>query len=444
MQSKVANVLVRGARLTDPSTGLDELRDLAAIDGRVAQVADRIPERTAAPGLLVDAAGLWLWPGLVDVHVHFRDPGYTHKETLASGCAAALRGGYTSVVCEPNTDPPLDSAETACRLSTRAREAGAARVYLKAAMTRGRAGREPADFAALAKEPSVVALSDDGDPVTDAEVMAELCRLAARHGLLLSPHCEDSPRAIQDCRRGARTGFTLGEPFCNEASYVARDLELACAAGCRIHFSHVSLRRSVELIEQYRQGDAIPGRITFEVTPHHLLLCASEYAPGGVPKVCPPIRCADDRAALQQALADGVPDAVASDHAPHTAQEKAVGASGLIGLETTLGLMLTRFVHTGALSPLAAAGLMSTRPAGAFRLPAGSLDMGEPADMVLIDPEQPWVVRADEFASLSRNTPYEGWQLRGRAVAVFVAGAAAYVHPSCAGRIAAVDGRART
>ena len=393
------------------------------------------PPASGNAARVIDATGLWLWPGLVDIHVHFREPGFTRKETIASGCAAALRGGYTSVVCEPNTDPPLDSAELATELHKRAEAAGPVRVHFKAAMTQGRAGRKAGDFGALAACPHVVALSDDGDPVTDAALMEEICRRAAAAGLPLSPHCEDSRRALEDYGAGAQPGFEVGPPYSNEANYVARDLALAARTGCRVHFSHVSLARSVELIEQYRAGGRSAADVTFEVTPHHLLLCKSDYAPGAAPSVCPPLRAAEDRDALRECLARGAPDAVASDHAPHTREDTERGATGLIGLETTLGLMLTHFVHTGALSPLEAAGLLSTRPARVLRLPAGSLAVGQPADMVFIDPDEEWTVRADEFASLSHNTPYEGWPMCGRAVAVAVGGNLAFRLPSFEGRI---------
>jgi len=432
-------LLIRRARLTDPSTGLDEVRDVLVVAGQVRRVSESIaPEEATAAGaeapLLVDAEGLWLWPGLVDVHVHFREPGFTHKETIASGGAAALRGGYTSVVCEPNTDPPLDSPSVIRELARKARRDSPVRVYLKAAMTQGRAGRRLADLAALAREPSVVALSDDGDPITSVELMRELCASAARLDLLLSSHCEDSPRAIEDYAAGARPGFNPGDPFANEALYIERDLELAGRSGCRIHFSHVSLARSVEAMAAFRSRAPEGARVSFEVTPHHLLLSAGDFEPQHVPAVNPPLRSPADRASVQAAVTGGAADAVSSDHAPHQAEEKARGACGLIGLETTLGLMLTHFVHAGRLSPLQAARLMSTRPAEIFGLSAGSLRPGAAADMVLIDPQDEWTVRAEDFASLSRNSPYEGWPLRGRAVGVVVGGRLAYHRDSLRAR----------
>jgi len=435
--------LIRGAVVSDPSRGVHGRRDVLVVGGRVAQVGERIDGVPAGVGRVrvVDADGLWLWPGLVDLHVHLRDPGLTQKETLASGTEAAARGGYTTVVCEPNTLPPIDTPERAAELARRCEREGRVRVRVKAAMTRGRAGRAPSDIEALARVPSVVALSDDGDPVTRKGVMEEVARRAARAGLPLSPHCEDSPRALQDYRAGADPGFEPGPPYENETRYIERDIQLAARWGCRVHFSHVSLRSSVELIRRFRDGRPEARNVSFEVTPHHLLLSAEDFAPGEAPLVNPPLRSADDRLALQEALGQGLVDAIASDHAPHTAEDKALGARGLIGLETTLGLVLTYFVHPGRLSVAAAVRLLSTRPAQALGLAGGSLAPGGPADLVLIDPGLEWEVRGEQFASLARNTPCEGWRLRGRAVGVLVGGAAAFVHDSLLERMRAAQGR---
>ena len=431
--------LIRGAELADPSTGAHGRRDVLIEAGRVAEVAESIApqaaaRRCAAPLALIDADGLWLWPGLVDLHVHFREPGFTRKETIASGGAAAARGGYTTVVCEPNTLPPIDSPALVRELAAKAAAESPVRVYFKAAMTAGRAGERVSDIEALVREPSVAALSDDGDPVTRIAVMEEVCRRAARVGIPLSPHCEDSPRALAECAAGADCGFQRTDPYRNEAGYIERDIALARRWGCRVHFSHVSLAQSVEVLRKSRQECPAAG-ITFEVAPHHLLLSAADYAAGAAPTVVPPLRSPADRQAVQDALTDGLADAVASDHAPHTAEDKAKGATGLIGLETTLGLMLTHFVHTGRLGPLAAARVMSTRPAEILGLAAGSLAPGRAADAVLIDPNEQWRVRAEESASLSRNTPYDGWSLRGRAVGVLVAGRMVFQRDSLRDRL---------
>jgi dihydroorotase len=433
--------LIRNARLVDPGAGRDETTDVLAAWGTVQAVqAGMTPETVrhehAVKNLqVVDAEGLWLWPGLVDVHVHLRDPGYTHKEDVATGGAAAAAGGYTCVVCEPNTDPPLDTPERVRELAARARDTSSVRVYVKAAMTRGRDGREPVDAAALAALDSVVALSDDGDPVVEPALVERIFRMCADAGLPASPHCEDSPRTLERIAQGVHPGFEPGEPYHNEARYIERDIRIARKAGCRVHFSHVSLRDSMQAILAARDDTAHPPSVTWEMAPHHLLLCREDYAEGDVPLVNPPIRPAAERDRLRRAFCEGQVDCLASDHAPHTAEDKAAGSCGLIGMETSLGLVLTHLVHTGDLSPSRAVEHMSTRPARIYGLPGGTLAPGAPADMVLIDPQARWTVRAGEFRSRSRNTPYEGWDLTGRALATWVAGRRVFHRPALEQRI---------
>ncbi len=421
------HILFKNARLVDPAAGLDGAFDLLVGEGRVARVGEGLAGREAAGAEVIDAAGLWIWPGLVDPHVHLREPGFPQKETLQTGGQAAAAGGYSSVVCEPNTEPPIDSAERAAELAERAAGRSPVRVYLKAAMTLGRRGGEPSDVAALAREAAVVALSDDGDPVVDPKVMEQVCCLAARHRMLLAPHCEDSPRALAAYEAGASPGFAPGPPYFNEAGYVERDLALAARRGARIHFSHVSMARSVRAITEAGEHGGVEA--TFEATPHHLLLAREDYADGAAPTVNPPIRPAADRAALRGAVLTGQADAIASDHAPHTAADKAAGACGLVGLETTLGLVLTCLVGEERLRPADAVRLMSLAPARIFGVPGGTLAPGSPADLALIDPEAEWTVEPEAFLSKSRNTPFAGRRLCGRAVATYVAGRRVFSTP---------------
>lgn len=402
-------------------------------NGRVARVAKEISPGSAGRSggvTVIDAAGLWLWPGLVDLHVHLREPGFPQKETIRTGGLAAAAGGYTTVVCEPNTEPPIDSVQLVRELVRRSRAESAVNVYFKAAMTKGRCGKEPADISALAREPGVVALSDDGDPVVNPSVMAAVCRAAAAAGIVLTPHCEDSPRALAEMAAGLSPGFKPAEPYANEPNYLARDVRLAAEGGARVHFSHISMARSVEIIEQARARPDRRPTITFETAPHYLLLCTDDYAEGVRPTVNPPLRRRADRDALARAVVSGVADALASDHAPHTAEDKARGASGLIGLETTLGLVLTHLVGKELLTPTNAVRLMSLRPAQILGLPGGTLRPGSPADMALIDPGLAWTVEPETFRSRCRNTPFAGWHLRGRAVATFVRGTEVWADPS--------------
>lgn len=415
------------------------------VDGYVDRVGEGIFAEDAArslrggkrsrPLVVVDGEGLWMWPGLVDGHVHFREPGFTEKETIPTGGAAAAAGGVTSVVCEPNTDPPVDSVALVRQLAAKARRESPVNVYFKAAMTKGRRGQEPTDIQALAKEPAVVALSDNGDPVVDPDVMESICHAAAAAGVLLTPHCEDSARAIGAYALGAAPGFRPGEPYTNEDSYIGRDARLAVRSGCRIHFSHVSLGESIEVICRFKKQADDPAKITCEVTPHHLLLSNEQLGEGEVPNVNPPLRSPKDRRALREALEAGRVDAIASDHAPHTAADMLAGATGVVGLETTLGLILTRFVWTGELTVERAVNLLSLTPARIFDLPAGTLKVGSPADLVLIDPGMPWTVNPEEFRSKSRNTAFAGLKLRGKAVATYARGEEVFSAPGFGERV---------
>jgi len=406
------SLLIQGAHLCDPAAGIDAPRDLLAIDGVVSQIAEQItpgPDTT-----VIDATGLWLWPGLIDAHVHLREPGFTHKETFATGGAAAAAGGFTTIICEPNTDPPFDTPERIRTWSAKAAADSPVRILFKAAMTRGRAGREPVDVAALAAMPEVVALSDDGDPIVDPAVAGEVMRLAAKAGIVVSPHCEDSRPSLAAIAAGADPGFTPGAAFTNEARWIRRDAELALRHGCAIHFSHVSLAASAAYIQR-TIAENPDAQITWELAPHHFLLAAEDYPNGDVPLVCPPIRSAADRAALHEALRTDACVSIADDHAPHTATEKAAGAHGLIGMETTLSLVLTHLIHPGHITPARAVELLSVRPARTFNIPGGgTLAPGSPADMILIDPNEEWTVRPEDFHSKSRNSPWAGHKLRGR------------------------------
>jgi dihydroorotase len=426
--------VIKNVRALNPATGLDDWRDVLIEDG-VVELFEPGREDAALAGrhtCHINGDGLWLWPGLVDVHVHFREPGYEEKETICSGGRAALRGGYTAVVCEPNTNPPLDTAERILMLSEGPAKETPIKIYFKAAMTEGRMGRRPVDVRSLAKLPEVVGLSDDGDPVVRKEIMEDVCGLAAEAGLPVVPHCEDSPNAISEYEKGVNPGFTPGPPFHNEANYVKRDLEVARYKGCRIHVSHLSLAESLGIVQAFRREEG-GEMVTFEVTPHHLVSFTEQQR--SQIRVNPPLRDPGDREALVAALQDKEVPVVASDHAPHTPAQKAGGAMGVIGLETTLGVVLTELVHSNVMRPLDAASVLSTRPAEIFGIEAGSLSSGGRADCVLIDPDEEWVVRGKEFASMSQNTPYEGWKLRGRAVATFVDGAMEYMAESVKNRI---------
>ncbi|MBM4048297.1 MAG: dihydroorotase [Planctomycetes bacterium] len=406
----MGQLLLKNGRVIDPATRTDAVLDILIRDGKVAERGPRLrpPDRRCE---VLDLKGLVVAPGLIDVHVHFREPGQTHKETVATGSRAAAMGGFTTVVCEPNTTPPLDSPDSLA-LFRRCLAKSIVNVYAKACITRASEGEDLTDMARLARLRRVVALSDDGNPVADDKVMAAACGVAAEQDMLISPHCEDSHLSLS--RRPSRT------PFQNEPRFVSRDLRCAKAAGARLHVSHVSTAKALDAIRTARKRRQ---KVTCEAAPHHLTLTeahAAKLGPNGV--MNPPLRSADDVAALLDGLRDGTIEVIASDHAPHMAQDKANGAMGVIGLETTLGVVLTRLVQPGILTLPDAIAKLSSNPARIFRLNRGSLAVGMPADITVIDPNKVWTVNANKFESKARNCPFHGWKLTGKAVLTLVGG----------------------
>ncbi len=431
--------LLKGAIVANPGTGLWGRRDILIVDDRVEVVATDISQHHVLRDYgeeprIVNLSGFWIWPGLIDLHVHFREPGYTHKETVTTGGAAALNGGYSCVVCEPNTDPPLAKVSIIENMAEKADQDTPVRVRFKAAMSSGRKGQQPADVERLARVSEVVALSDDGDPIVDVDLMEQVCRRSAAVGLPVCPHCEDSRRSREAYDSGVDPGFSVGAWKKNEASYIERDAQLAVKWGVPAHFSHVSLAESLEVVQKLKRDN--PGvPLTLEVAPHHLLLDEESELEEEAGKVNPPLRTPEDRKALCDALVAGKIDAIASDHAPHQRQEKQDGASGFIGVETTLPLILTHFVHKGLLAPVEAAGLMSSRPAQILGLPGGSVMSGSLADLVIIDPELDWEIHAGDMLSRSQNTPFDGHSVKGRAVGVMIDGEMVSARDSLKSRI---------
>lgn len=414
-------LLLRGGRVLDPADRGEA--DVLIEGGRITAIGPAMPE---AGHRVIDVGGFVVAPGLIDIHVHLRDPGQTHKEDIASGTRAAVRGGFTAVACMANTAPPLDHPVAIEYVRSRAREVGSCRVYPIGAITKGLEGNELAPIAGLAAA-GAVALSDDGVAVRDAGLLRRAMEYAAMVGLPLIEHCEDPALSaggvIHDGAQAAVLGLR-GIPASSEAVIVARDLVLAEAAGARLHIAHVSTAAGVRLI---RDAKARGVRVTAEVTPHHLVLTDTDVGDYDASrKMNPPLRSAGDVAALREALADGTIDAIATDHAPHAVEEKLVefdhAPFGVVGLETALGVVLTHLVRPGLLSLPDAVRCMSAAPARILGLPGGALEPGGPADVVVIDPDRRWTVRAEEFASKSRNTPFEGWHLVGRAVLTLVDG----------------------
>ena len=372
-----------------------ERADLLLRDGRIAAVGTGLPE-AGAPR--IDCTGWLVLPALADVHVHFREPGFPQKETIRTGSLAAARGGYTAVCTMPNLDPVPDSPETLALEQALIDRDAVIDIFPYAAITLGRAGRQVVDMAAL--KAHCVAFSDDGSGVREDSVMREAMRLAAREGCLVVAHCEDLSR--KDTAE-------------MEWSQIARDLELVAETGCRYHVCHISTRRSVELI---REAKARGLQVTCETAPHYLTLCEEDVLDEGRFRMNPPIHTASDREALVEALADGTVDIVATDHAPHTAEEKSRGfaasLNGIVGLETAFPVLYTRLVETGRIPLGRLVEAMSAAPRRIFNLGGPqALAPGEPADLILVDVSTPFTIRSADFLSKGRSTPFEGWQVRG-------------------------------
>ena len=418
----MSRLRILGARVLDPSRGVDERLALDVEDGRIAAL-EASPAGPADETLEVD--GLWLVPGLVDLHTHLRDPGQEYKEDIESGTRAAAAGGYTTVCCMANTDPVNDSPAVTEFIKRRARQVARVRVQVIAAATQGLRGEIMSEMASLA-DAGAVAFSDDGQPIMDAGVMRRVLEYANGVDRTVISHCEDlrlrGSGVVHEGSHATCCGLP-GAPAEAETVMVARDLELARLTGARLHIAHVSAARSVQMIAEAREAGV---RVTAEVTPHHLALTDQEILGYDTnTKMAPPLRPARDREALRDGLAQGHLDCVATDHAPHALYEKDVEYSaapfGIVGLETALPVVL-ELVRAERLGALQALELLSTRPARVLGLRGGTLEPGAPADFALIDPERIWKVDASSLHSRSKNSPWLGRELQGRAVRTWVGG----------------------
>jgi len=419
-----ARLLIRGGTLVDPVARTAAPGDVLVDDGRIVA--------TGAPGTLAagDAAeygarGLLVLPGLVDMHVHLREPGYEYKETIASGVKAALAGGFTSLACMANTEPVNDSAAVTQFIIDRARIAGGARVYPIGALSHGLKGERLAEIGEMHRA-GIVAVSDDGHPVMHAGLMRRALEYTRMFDLPIIAHEEDEHLANGGVMNEGTTALRLGlrgTPAAAEEVMIARDIALVRLTGGRLHLAHVSTAGAAALVREAK-ADGLP--ITAEVTPHHLFLTEEAVEGYGTDaKMAPPLRTRADIDALRAALADGTIDAIATDHAPHHRDEKEVefecAANGVVGLETALPLAL-RLVAEGVADLPTIVARMTVGPARVLGLPAGTLAAGAAADLTLVDPARRWRVEARSFRSKGRNTPFEGWDVSGRAVAVLVGG----------------------
>ena len=416
-------VWIRGARVIDPSQGLDQIGDLLLREGKIAQVGQ---VEAADADLVIDGEGLVAAPGLVDMHVHLRDPGLTYKEDVLSGCRAAAAGGVTSLLAMPNTKPPMDSPEGVQALLEKAASADAA-VYTAACVTKGMKGEELTDLEAL-KAAGAIAISDDGVPVGSSRCLLEALEKAQKLGLTLTAHCEDMDLARGGKMNEGPVAEELGLPGIPAAAEdcgTAREIAAAASIDAAVHICHVSTKGSVALI---RDAKARGVKVTAETCPHYLLLTEEALRSRDADyRMNPPLRTEADRLALIQGLQDGTIDAISTDHAPHSPEEKAdfAGApNGSIGMETSLSAALTALEGRLTLSQVIEK--MSTAPARILGIPAGTLQVGAAADVVLFHPEERWTVDPEKLHGKSKNTPFKGMALRGRVKLTFSRGRLVY------------------
>ena len=423
----MTTVILSGGRVIDPTQNLDEVLDVAIVDGRIDSIGRGLRPNTTPDGTeVLDCSGLVVSPGFIDVHCHLREPGREDVETIATGAAAAAAGGFTAVCAMPNTDPVTDNQAAVGFIVRQSMRANMARVYPIGAISVGQRGESLAEFGEMI-EAGAVAVSDDGKPVASAHLMRTALEYARTFGVPVADHCEEPTLATGGVMNEGIVSMRLGLkgiPSEAEEIMAIRDILLARRTGGHVHLCHMSTRGSVELITWGKERGI---RVTAEVCPHHLSLtedAVGEYNTNA--KMNPPLRTADDVEAIRQAVKDGIIDVIATDHAPHHYDEKerefADAPNGIVGLETALAVNVTWLVKTGIIDLATLIDRMSCAPARIFRLPGGTLRKGTTGDVTVFNPETNWVVNASLFRTKGRNTPYQGMTLAGRVHYSLVAG----------------------
>jgi dihydroorotase len=440
MDSEFVPMLIYGGRILDPSQSIDQVSDLIVDKGKLVQIGEGTPTVIASKAkqsLAINATGLIVCPGFIDIHCHLREPGFEDKETIATGTKAAAIGGFTTICCMANTNPPLDNRTAVDWVKQKASKDGYVHVLPIGCITKGRKGEEICQMAELA-EAGVVAFSDDGDPVVNSQVMRHAMDYSRDLGLPVIDHCEDKVLSnggvINEGRVSAKLGLK-GIPAAAEEVMVARDLALAKLTGAKIHIAHVSTCGSVELIRHAKEKGI---SVTAEVTPHHLTLTEERIMSGGYDtnaKVNPPLRTEEDINCLVKGLKDGVLDTIATDHAPHTLADKncdiGLAAFGISGFETAFGCLMS-LVHKRKISLTTLISKLTCEPARVIgrENELGNLKPGVPANITLFDPDREWIVNSQVFASKGKNTPFDGCKFKGKVMASIVDGRIAYMDNS--------------
>jgi dihydroorotase len=426
--------LLKGGRVIDPANGIDGVHDVLIDGDRIARIGRDLPVNGAT--VVEIPSGLVVCPGFIDMHVHLREPGQEHKETVATGTASAVAGGFTAVACMPNTSPVNDNANVTSLILAKAAEAGQARVYPIGAVSKGSKGELLADIAEL-KEAGCVAITDDGHPVATALLLRRALEYAGMFGMPVIEHCEDQSLKGDGVAHEGFHAASLGLrgiPGAAEALGAERGILLSELTGSAFHVAHMSARASLRAV---RKGKENGVRVTCEVAPHHFTL-TDEALASPIPydtntKMNPPLREVADRDAMLAGIADGTVDVIATDHAPHHYDEKNVefdrAPFGIVGLETAISLSLDRLVHAGVIRLPRLVELMSTNPARILRVPGGSFTEGSPADITILAPDLRVRVKAADMRSRSKNTPFDGWKLRGGVAATIVGGRTLFVNP---------------
>ena len=424
-------ILIKNGRVIDPSVQRDGMYDILVDGEKVAQTAENISEELLdGDDLLIDASGCYVVPGLIDMHVHLREPGFEYKETIKTGAMAAARGGFTTICPMPNTKPAVDSPEMVEWIVKKAKEDAPIHVLPVGAVTKGQLGKEMTDIAGMAKA-GAAAISEDGKSVMDARIYEEAMREAKKAGIIVMAHCEDKNLVGQGALNAGKKAEEIGVAgIGNEVEDViaARDILLAKATGCRLHLCHCSTQDSVKMIRAAK-ADGID--VSGEVCPHHFTLTEDDIISDDANfKMNPPLRSSADRQMLIEGLSDGTMEAISTDHAPHHADEKAKGIAkapfGIVGSETALALAMTELVGKGKLTPYQLVERMSWGPAKRLGIDKGSLKEGKMADITIIDPKAQYRIDASKFVSKGKNTPFDGYPVTGRVMTTIAAGKVVY------------------